>query len=82
VKYIKRKIGRRKRLRRECWNIQKPQNYIYIEQQEHSIHQTKTSCSWGSCYHCGISNNLAHTKLVGLMWGGDKTYWPKPLKTL
>jgi hypothetical protein len=26
---IKRKIGRRKRLRRECWKEQKPQNYIH-----------------------------------------------------
>jgi hypothetical protein len=26
---IKRKIGRRKRLRRECWKVQKPKNYIH-----------------------------------------------------
>jgi hypothetical protein len=39
------------------------------------------SCRWGCCYHCGISNNLADTNLVGFMWGGDKIYWPEPLKT-
>jgi hypothetical protein len=39
------------------------------------------SCSWGCCYHCGISNNLAHANLAGFMWGGNNTYWPKPLET-
>jgi len=24
------------------------------------------SCSWCHCYHCVISNNLAHTNLIGL----------------
>jgi hypothetical protein len=38
------------------------------------------SCSWGCCYHCGISNNLAHTNVAGFMWGQDNTYWPKPLE--